>query len=206
MSTIQELCAVAGIDPPKDGDVALGCAHKPNLGCCHIFLVDNKSGKGGMGFTDERGFERRARWVFLCDDCDAVHGADFNGALDRHEIPLGVDLTWPEKSWRRQLPKRTRDEARAEAQAQIEELTPPGWKAELVVPPWHHEHKRSFCRACGITSATATPGVLWGLATLTRRDEEKKTLYFTFAMTCSSCKEDDAKMRELCARAFEAKH
>ncbi len=51
MSSIEELARAAGIDSPKDGDVVLGCAHKPDLGSCHIFLVD-KSGKGGMQFTD----------------------------------------------------------------------------------------------------------------------------------------------------------
>ncbi len=158
MSSIEELARAAGIDSPKDGDVVLGCAHKPDLGSCHIFLVD-KSGKGGMQFTDERGFTRRARWVFLCDVCNDAFADDFAGALERSEIPLGKDLTWPENSWRRQLDKRTRNEVRTEAQAQIEELTPPGWKAQLVVPPWHHEHKRSFCRACGLTSVTAAPVV-----------------------------------------------
>ena len=65
----------------------------------------------------------------------------------------------------------------------------------MVVPPW--AMSTETCRACLTTQAQD-----WGVCVLTRREEGRKTLLFSFAITCGSCRNDAEKVRGLCDQAF----
>jgi len=89
------------------------------------------------------------------------------------------------------------EEARRRARAEVDARTPEGWGQEMVVPPW--AMSATTCRACLTTEAKD-----WGVCVLTRREEGRKTLLFSFAITCGSCRNDAEKVRALCDQAFGA--
>ena len=94
-SVIQQADAASSEEHhPNPGDTVLGCTHRPDLTSgAHYYFIKGGSGiqfwrpDGAMGF---------ASWVILCGACMLKYGSDVHGSIERQELPLGADMTWPE--------------------------------------------------------------------------------------------------------------
>jgi hypothetical protein len=84
-------------------------------------------------------------------------------------------------------------------------LTMPGWTKTFVQPPW--EGTPTQCRGCGRDPAKGdvkTPGFRFTLAALTKPDEQRKTIFYSFALVDEACTKDQKIMARITEEAFTA--
>lgn len=84
---------------PVAGDVVVGCYHQPNLyRGAHVYRISDMSGSPVLEFTRPDGTQSVAKWLAVCNTCFVEFGGDVEGALERGQVKIGCDLTWPKNA------------------------------------------------------------------------------------------------------------
>jgi hypothetical protein len=191
---------------PEAGETVFACAHLPDVQLATMRVVDDEIAVQ----VDESQFVR-SKWLAICHACQtlAPSADDLHKALTDSVIGIGGEMTWPADD--AAVPPWNAVEVEPEfygdpeAEEALRRATPPGYVREFVLPDWAHKpasERGQFCRACHASQDTA-PSVEWGISTMMRLDEKKKTLFFSFAMVCSNCGQDERKMQALANRLFD---
>jgi hypothetical protein len=77
---------------PREGDVCIGCVHRPNpTAGCHFFWL----GSSGMMFQRPGGTMGRARWLLLCTGCFTENADQISENLRSGRVKVGCDMMWP---------------------------------------------------------------------------------------------------------------
>jgi hypothetical protein len=105
------------------------------------------------------------------------------------------------------MPKSSAEEAIVRSELVIDQKlrTMPGWTKAFVQPPW--EGTAPQCRGCGRDPAKTdvqAPGFRFTLAALTKPDEERKCIFYSFALVDESCAKDKKVMAKISDEAFTA--
>lgn len=88
----------------------------------------------------------------------------------------------------------------AETEELIRKVTPAGWEAKFVVPPW--AGRKLVCRGCGRDPDVAAGTVKWASTRITHHDRERRVLRWTQAMLCERCAGSRAVVNRLAVAAF----
>jgi hypothetical protein len=96
------------------------------------------------------------------------------------------------------------EDAIAAAEKTLQQALPPGWQKRFVEPPWR-DAKPGFCRGCGKDSQlarVAEPGLKWSASIITKQDQRRKLVWYSFALVCERCGQNRPTMDKLALQCF----